>query len=85
MDARRAAILDTIGVERFRSRAPAAPAAPPAAALPGDDATLGWDELAARVEGCARCGLEATRTNTVFGVGDRAARWMIVGEAPGAE
>jgi DNA polymerase len=37
------------------------------------------------VAGCQKCGLAATRTQTVFGVGDRAARWMIVGEAPGAE
>src|SRR5690606_27790659 len=29
--------------------------------------------------------LHATRTQTVFGVGNREAEWMIVGEAPGAE
>lgn len=37
------------------------------------------------VRGCERCALHATRTNTVFGVGNPAADWMFVGEAPGAE
>ena len=82
MDARRAAILGTIGVERFVARAPA-PAAAPAAVR--DPAALDWDGLAAEVRGCTRCGLAATRTQTVFGVGDRAARWLVVGEAPGAD
>jgi uracil-DNA glycosylase family 4 len=29
--------------------------------------------------------LSATRTQTVFGVGNQSAQWLIVGEAPGAE
>ena len=82
MDARRAEVLDTIGIDRFAARARSVAAA----TLPaGDESTLGWDELAARVAGCTRCGLAATRSNTVFGVGDRCARWLIVGEAPGAD
>ena len=32
-----------------------------------------------------RCALHETRTSTVFGVGDRQADWLVVGEAPGAE
>ncbi len=32
---------------------------------------------------CTKCGLAETRTNVVFGEGDRSARLMIVGEAPG--
>ena len=44
-----------------------------------------WPELEARVRTCQACGLHTTRTQTVFGVGNRAARWMIIGEAPGAE
>lgn len=35
------------------------------------------------VKGCAKCGLHAGRTKTVFGVGSPAARVMFVGEAPG--
>ncbi|MBK6451859.1 MAG: uracil-DNA glycosylase [Proteobacteria bacterium] len=48
-------------------------------------ANLGWDELRAAVAGCQLCDLHATRTQTVFGVGNRQARWMFIGEAPGAE
>lgn len=32
---------------------------------------------------CTKCRLSETRTNVVFGVGDPAARLMLVGEAPG--
>ena len=61
-----------------------------AAALALDDratriAQLDWAELKATVAGCTACPLCKTRTNTVFGVGDEQAEWMMVGEAPGAE
>lgn len=45
----------------------------------------GWDELEAAVKGCTRCPLHSSRTQGVFGVGNRKAQWMIVGEAPGAD
>ena len=45
----------------------------------------GWTELEAEVRVCTKCSLHATRTQTVFGVGHRQARWMFIGEAPGAE
>jgi uracil-DNA glycosylase len=80
MDARRQAVLEVLGVTRYVERA----AAPPAAAAMSA-ATLDWDSLAATVAGCTRCGLCNTRTRTVFGVGDRSARLMVVGEAPGAD
>jgi DNA polymerase len=51
------------------------PAADPAA----------WARLEAEVAGCARCGLCATRTQTVFGSGSRTPRLVVVGEAPGYE
>lgn len=47
-----------------------------------DDA---WEALQAKVAGCQRCNLAATRTNTVFGSGNPHAELMLVGEAPGAE
>ncbi|MFX1736960.1 uracil-DNA glycosylase [Paraburkholderia sp. A1RI_3L] len=59
--------------------APAAQDAPDAPSV----STLDWDALAARVADCHRCRLCEKRTNTVFGVGDREAEWMLVGEAPG--
>jgi uracil-DNA glycosylase len=44
-----------------------------------------WAELKARVKGCTDCKLRAGCTQTVFGVGDEQADWLLVGEAPGAE
>ncbi|KVD35105.1 DNA polymerase [Burkholderia ubonensis] len=66
-------------------------AAPPADSAPVAElraaetpvAELDWDALAARVADCTRCRLCEKRTNTVFGVGDREADWMLIGEAPG--
>jgi uracil-DNA glycosylase family 4 len=58
------------------------PAAPSQSARVAD---LGWTELRAAVAACTRCPLSATRTQTVFGVGSLEAKWLIVGEAPGAE
>jgi uracil-DNA glycosylase family 4 len=46
---------------------------------------LEWETLRERVAMCTACSLHATRTQSVFGVGNRAARWMVVGEAPGAD
>jgi uracil-DNA glycosylase family 4 len=88
MDARRAAVLDAIGIERFVPRDAAKRAGPGGVDIgPGgmDPSSLDWDGLARRVAGCTRCGLSTTRTQTVFGVGNRSARWFVVGEAPGAE
>ena len=49
------------------------------------EAGFGWTELRARVAACTRCALCNTRTQTVFGVGNQEAEWLVVGEAPGAE
>ena len=77
-------ILREMGVEVWLARnrpalTPAGPAADVAAPL------AGWAPLRAAVQNCTRCALHRTRTQTVFGVGNVAARWMIIGEAPGAE
>ena len=53
--------------------------------VPADIPLLDWGSLQAEVTGCTACDLHKTRTQTVFGVGDRNAEWLIVGEAPGAE
>jgi len=45
----------------------------------------GWIELKQAVPACVACGLHKSRTQTVFGVGDENADWLLVGEAPGAE
>ena len=93
MDARRAAVLRVLGVERLERRAATAGTAGtravvPAGLAPADDTAtplLDWEGLARAVAACTRCALHATRTQTVFGVGDRAAQWLVVGEAPGAD
>jgi DNA polymerase len=48
-------------------------------------ARMEWNELKAEVKACKACGLRAGCKQTVFGVGDEQARWLLVGEAPGAE
>lgn len=50
-----------------------------------DIATLDWAPLRERVLACTRCALHQGRTQAVFGVGNHRARWMIIGEAPGAD
>ena len=45
----------------------------------------GWIELKQAVPGCTACSLHKTRQQTVFGVGDEDADWMLIGEAPGAD
>jgi DNA polymerase len=45
----------------------------------------GWIELKQAVPACTACSLHKGRKQTVFGVGDENADWMLIGEAPGAE
>jgi DNA polymerase len=59
--------------------------APPVSQSAANVAAFDWERLAEAVRGCQRCGLHTTRTQTVFGVGRRDAKLMIIGEAPGAE
>ena len=62
---------------------------PKAASAPADTEvrlqTMDWPELKEKVRGCELCGLRAGCTQTVFGVGDENAKWLFVGEGPGAE
>ncbi len=44
---------------------------------------MSWDALVETVAACRACALCEGRRNTVFGVGDQQADWLIVGEAPG--
>ena len=46
---------------------------------------MDWSALKSTVSSCTACGLRAGCTQTVFGVGDESAQWLLVGEAPGAE
>jgi len=100
MTSRRGEILAEMGLAPIwklrTSPTAAAPAAqagtPPPVAEPAlgeaREAQIGamdWAGLKAAVAVCTACGLHKTRTQTVFGVGDERAEWMLVGEAPGAE
>ena len=44
-----------------------------------------WVELEQKCTACNNCGLARTRTNVVFGVGDKNARIMFIGEGPGEQ
>jgi DNA polymerase len=46
-------------------------------------AAMDWDALEASIRECTHCGLCEGRQHAVPGVGDRAARWLFVGEGPG--
>lgn len=43
----------------------------------------GWDELYTKCLDCKKCELYKTRTNLVFGCGNKSADVMFIGEAPG--
>jgi DNA polymerase len=58
-------------------------AVPPPAA--SSVSTLDWPALREAVSACTACKLCGGRTQTVFGVGNPRAHWMIVGEAPGEQ
>lgn len=53
---------------------------------PGDKVSnYNWQQLKGAVSQCIACDLHETRKNTVFGVGNEQADWMVIGEAPGAD
>jgi uracil-DNA glycosylase len=84
---RQAQYLQALGVDRWvprRALAAAVVEEPPAHRPPADD-TPAWEQLATEVSGCVLCGLHTTRTQTVFGVGNRHAELLVIGEAPGAD
>jgi len=61
-----------------------APVAPAPDVFGGADVVgLGWPALEARVSECRLCELHTSRTQTVFGVGNHNADWLVIGEAPG--
>ena len=80
--------LDAMGIAVWTRRIELAtvPAAVPAA-VPAPVVGPGpcWDTLEQEALACTKCVLHQTRTRVVFGVGDRRARWLVIGEAPGAD
>ena len=47
--------------------------------------TEAWARIKAEVKHCQACTLCEQRTNTVFGVGNENADWLVIGEAPGRD
>jgi DNA polymerase len=88
-DATRLAYLDALGIDVFGLRETEKDVRQ--GERPADDAEspvqapLDWPSLRQAVATCVRCPLHAGRTQTVFGVGNPTADWMVIGEAPGAE
>lgn len=87
----RAHYLDQLGIDVYVPRTTASPSVAPAVAGP-EVATkeaaaqgMDWQALRRTVAACTLCDLHRTRTQTVFGVGDPNADWLVIGEAPGAE
>ncbi len=86
----RRAYLQAMGIDIWLPRdaaeqASESPSQQPVDAVHAPADELDWSELRACVAACVRCELSQSRTNTVFGVGNPDADWMIIGEAPGAE
>ncbi len=80
----RRAYLEALGIDVWLPRDQADPEPEDLRADAAGDG-LDWDALRDAVAGCTRCSLCEGRTQTVFGVGNPSADWMIIGEAPGAE
>lgn len=77
--------LRRMGIDVWQQRRPPLPEAQAVAEPVEFVVPATWDELAAAVANCQRCGLCTTRTQTVFGVGDKSSRLLVLGEAPGAD
>ncbi len=50
-----------------------------------DVSVSNWSELQTRLQQCDQCGLQASRSQVIFGVGDQQANLLIVSEAPNQE
>jgi DNA polymerase len=80
----RRAYLEALGIDVWLPRDYAEPEPAVVNATIAADG-LDWAALRDTVAACTRCPLHQSRTQTVFGVGNPDADWMIIGEAPGAE
>ncbi len=74
--------LETMGIQAWCSVVPAVDQVE--TVLPADSDRI-WQPLAQAVTTCNRCELHSSRTQTVFGVGNRNADLLIIGEAPGRD
>jgi DNA polymerase len=80
----RRAYLEALGIDVWLPRDQADPE-PEVVNSSIEPESVDWSALREAVAACTRCPLHQSRTQTVFGVGNPDADWMIIGEAPGAE
>lgn len=75
--------LEAMGIDVWVKRQPSP--ASLAETVPAQAAHIhtDWQTLQNQVQTCHACNLAETRTQTVFGVGNRQAEWLLIGEAPG--
>lgn len=93
LDARQQACLQEMGIDVWRLRSGSEKQESDSAHPPGGQAAAdnrpadvdAWIALKDTVKNCTLCDLHKSRTQTVFGVGDPQADWLLIGEAPGAE
>jgi DNA polymerase len=79
------AVCPPYGSDSATPPLPSGVVAPPPLAAADVSPHCNWEDLQAEVVACQCCPLHQTRTQTVFGVGDRQADWMVIGEAPGEQ
>ena len=89
-EARRHAYLEALGIELWRKRTTpqevsGGQRSEAPEGLRSDAPDGAWETLRTAVRDCTKCSLHQTRTQSVFGVGDVRAEWLVIGEAPGAE
>ena len=89
---RHAPYFREMGLVRWRYSSPApegdrrvADGSAPTTGLQSQGVRTDLTRLSDEVARCERCDLHGVRKNPVFGAGDASARWLFVGEAPGAE
>jgi len=92
MSSRQAEYLNAMGIQRWQLRH--AENNVPAVAEASQETSVAkansnqdgeWWSLSDEVAVCRQCELHQSRTQTVFGVGNQQADWLIIGEAPGAD
>ncbi len=86
MNTKQLAYLDTMGIQVWKTRVEQlkTPAITTETAAIDPKIEAIWKALETKVKNCTLCGLEKTRTQTVFGVGNRQTDLLLIGEAPGA-
>ncbi len=85
MDPVKLAYLRALGIQVWVRRPGSENASADRGERPGAKEADEWDRLAYEVSTCRACPLHKTRTQAVFGVGNRQAAWMLIGEAPGEQ